>query len=297
MSKLSDRLTVIADEIRPGETVADIGTDHGLLPIFLYESGRSPRVILCDVNRGPLEKARGNIISRLGAEVLWEPAQFGESAAESAEAAEPRKPAAQPGRAAESAGLVLRLGSGLRPLQSGEVDDVVIAGMGGSLMAEILGENLPHSRSFSKLILQPRNAAAKLRWWLFQNGFEIAAEHLVVERKYICEVITVRPGDSAGSAGSAGCADGAIPFPESGFGTAADETPEAFMDLEISPLLYESRDPLLVPFLKNKIRIEENVVKYVSEGSGQGINHSRIAAAEKRLAALRERLKKAETLR
>lgn len=146
------------------------------------------------------------------------------------------------------------------------------------------------------MILQPRNAAAKLRWWLFQNGFEIAAEHLVVERKYICEVITVRPGNPAGSADSTNCADGAVPFPESGFGTAADEAPEAFMDLEISPLLYESRDPLLVPFLKNKIRIEENVVKYVSEGSNQGAGHSRIAAAEKRLAALRERLKKAETL-
>ena len=70
MIKLSDRLQMIADEIKKGETVADIGTDHGLLPIFLYESGRSPRVILGDINKGPLEKARENIALHFGADAL-----------------------------------------------------------------------------------------------------------------------------------------------------------------------------------------------------------------------------------
>ena len=61
MLKLSDRLQKIADFIEPGESVADIGTDHGFLPAALWESGKSPRVILSDVNAGPLEKAKANL--------------------------------------------------------------------------------------------------------------------------------------------------------------------------------------------------------------------------------------------
>lgn len=250
MIKLSDRLQVIADEIKPGETVADIGTDHGLLPIFLYESSRSPAVILCDINRGPLDKAKNNIAMYLGEGALRDDGEL--------------------------RGLELRLGDGLKPLASGEVDTVVIAGMGGILMTEILGENLTHSRSFSKLILQPRNGSHKLRWWLAHNGFRITAEHLVVERKYICEVVTVRPESAAG------LPQAAVPLPE--------EIPDETLDWEISPLLFDGPDPLLIPFIENKIRIEEKVVGFVSEGSEEGTEHERIAEANRRLAALRAKL-------
>ncbi|MEL7656216.1 MAG: tRNA (adenine(22)-N(1))-methyltransferase TrmK, partial [Bacillota bacterium] len=61
MIKLSDRLQKIADFIDQGESVADIGTDHGFLPISLWETGKSPHVILSDINAGPLDKARDNI--------------------------------------------------------------------------------------------------------------------------------------------------------------------------------------------------------------------------------------------
>ena len=255
MIKLSDRLQMIADEINIGETVADIGTDHGLLPIFLYESGRSPRVILGDINKGPLEKARENIGNHFGG-----PCEA----------------------------LDLRLGSGLEPVGFGETDAVVIAGMGGILMTEILGLDL---KSFPKMILQPRNGSHKLRWWLNQNGFTITAEHLVVERKYICEILTVKPDKVSVAGDERGCAvaeERVIPLPE--------EIPDEVLDLEISPLLYERKDPLLVPFIKNKIRIEENVVGFVAEGSGEGEGHERIAEAKKRLAALNRKLALAEAV-
>ena len=61
MLKLSDRLQKISDFINFGESVADIGTDHGFLPISLWELGKSPHVILSDINAGPLEKAAENI--------------------------------------------------------------------------------------------------------------------------------------------------------------------------------------------------------------------------------------------
>lgn len=258
MIKLSDRLQMIADEIKKGETVADIGTDHGLLPIFLYESGRSPRVILGDINKGPLEKARENIGNHFGG-----PCEA----------------------------LDLRLGSGLEPVGFGETDAVVIAGMGGILMTEILGLDLNHTKSFKKLILQPRNGSHKLRWWLEQNGFTITAEHLVVERKYICEILTVEPDKVSVAGDERGCEEPeelVIPLPE--------EIPDAALDLEISPLLYTLKDPLLIPFIKNKIRIEEKVVGFVAEGSGEGEEHERIAEAKKRLAALNKKLALAEAV-
>lgn len=134
-------------------------------------------------------------------------------------------------------------------------------------MTEILGADLCKSHSYSKLILQPRNGCDKLRAWLLDNGFSIVAEHLVVERKYICEVLTIR--------------------------TQALDSPSAAvpwgnLDLEISPLLFESRDPLLIPFIENKIRIERKVLADVTRGSDG--SHSRAALAEQRLHLLQERL-------
>ena len=60
MIKLSDRLQLIAKEVNNGETVADIGTDHGFLPMYLWEQGISPKVIMADVSQGSLKKAQQN---------------------------------------------------------------------------------------------------------------------------------------------------------------------------------------------------------------------------------------------
>ena len=107
MIKLSDRLQKIADFIEPGESVADIGTDHGFLPIALWEQGKSPHVILSDINSGPLEKARFNINKHF-----------------------PEKQ------------FDIRIGNGIQTIRPAEVDNIVIAGMGGLLIAEILGDEL-----------------------------------------------------------------------------------------------------------------------------------------------------------
>ncbi|MEG0157415.1 MAG: class I SAM-dependent methyltransferase, partial [Anaerovoracaceae bacterium] len=87
----------------------------------------------------------------------------------------------------------LRLGNGLEVLEPGEVDTIVIAGMGGVLMTEILGAELSKTKSFRKFILQPRSAVGELRHWLFHQGFSIIGECLVREGKFICEILTVVP--------------------------------------------------------------------------------------------------------
>lgn len=213
MIKLSDRLQKIADFIEPGESIADVGTDHGFLPIALWEQGKSPHVILSDINPGPLEKARFNISKHF-----------------------PEKE------------FDIRIGSGIRTIRPAEVDDVVIAGMGGLLIAEILSDDQGKSKSFKKLILQPRNAQNKLRAWLLENGFTIRDEVLVRERKYLCEIILAVPG-----------------------GCETEQTSKKIdpddINLEISPILFVKNDPLLVEFIENKIRIESGVYAAIEAGA------------------------------
>ncbi len=155
MLKLTERLEMLANEVKKGESMADIGTDHGFLPVSLWERGISPKVIMADVSSGSLNKARENC------EMLY------------------------PGETFD-----LRLGDGLKILQKGEVDDVVIAGMGGLLMIRIFEEDMDKTRSFRKFILQPRISAGKLRYWLLHHDFSIVTDTLVREGRFICNVIT-----------------------------------------------------------------------------------------------------------
>ncbi len=161
MIKLSDRLQLIADKVEIGETMADIGTDHGFLPLYLIAQGISPKAIMCDISGPSLNKAREAAV------------EYG-----------------------ISEGASFREGDGLDVLEDGEVDTVVIAGMGGVLMTEIMGKDLHKSRSFKKYILQPRNNAGYLRKWLFDNAFDVSENLLVREGKFICEVIVVCSGKS-----------------------------------------------------------------------------------------------------
>ena len=157
---LTERLAAIADEIEKGESVADIGTDHGYLPMYLTKEEISPKVIMADISKGSLNKARRNC-RELMPEVKFD----------------------------------FRNGNGLRVIKKGEVDVIVIAGMGGNLICDILGRDLGKAKSCKKLILQPRTAQGRLRAWLVRKGFDIVNEQLVREGRFICEIITAVPGE------------------------------------------------------------------------------------------------------
>lgn len=206
MIKLTDRLQVLADQIEQNETMADIGTDHGFLPLSLWEKGISPKVIMADVSPGSLDKAKANAAD-------WHPGQP----------------------------FDFRLGNGIQILGKGEVDDVVIAGMGGLLMIQILKEDLEKTRSFKKLILQPRSGQGKLRYWLLHHQLPIITESLVQEGKYICEVLTIAPGREKKAVSQAlwGCGPDAIEY-------------------EVPPWIF-SAGQLARPFIKKKLAIEERV--------------------------------------
>ncbi len=159
--KLSERMRKIACLVRGG-SCADIGTDHGHIPIWLSLEGRCGKLILTDIAEGPLQKARENIAG-LGANLSD-----------------------------------LRLGAGLEPLEAGEAETVIIAGMGGELIASILEKDPVKTFSFSRFVLQPRSREAALRMRLEKMGLPVTGEYLVREGRRICQIIVCEPGSASG---------------------------------------------------------------------------------------------------
>lgn len=159
---LSDRLQAIADFVLPDESIADIGTDHGFVPIVLLESGRVPFAVLSDINEGPVEKAKSHLAEHSIPESRY----------------------------------ALRHGDGLLTVEPFEVSTVIIAGMGGENIIDILAFDIAKTKSFKRLILQPRKRPDLLRKWLYENGFSIIHEKLVKEQEKICEIIVAEPAVS-----------------------------------------------------------------------------------------------------
>ena len=161
--QLSERLKMIASHVSPGDTAADIGTDHGYIPIWLLSSGITDRVILTDINEGPLRKARNNIQK-------WLPETVPD----------------------------LRQGPGLSVLNPGEAEVLMIAGMGGILISRILEADPEIVSTALRLVLQPRNHAYTLRKYLRGlREFVVSDEQIAVEAGRFCEIITLTRRDLA----------------------------------------------------------------------------------------------------
>ena len=138
---LDARLSCVAALVRQGAVLADIGTDHAYLPLFLLDAGRISSALCTDVNEGPLTRAREHA------------------------ALTPYM-----GR------MRFRLCDGLSELSGEAMDDIVIAGMGGELIASIL-DRAPFVRDGRyRLILQPMTKQEHLRSYLYQNGFSVLRE-------------------------------------------------------------------------------------------------------------------------
>lgn len=153
MLKLKPRLKMAADMVRTGSRVADIGTDHAYLPAALILEGKIPSAIAADLRKGPLENAEATVRSYSIADKVQ-----------------------------------LRLSDGLKLVMPDEADDIVIAGMGGILITEILTA-APWVKDKSKrLVLQPQSHSEDVRKYLFENGFEIIEESACFEedKVYIC---------------------------------------------------------------------------------------------------------------
>ena len=143
---LSKRLNAVAGQITIGNTVADIGTDHGYIPIYMTLNDFSPKAYAMDVNEGPLMRASDNI----------------------------RKYNVE-GK------VVTRLSDGLKGLAEGEAKSIVIAGMGGLLTIRILSGGIEVAKSADELILSPHSDVHLVREYLADNDYKIINEDMVLE--------------------------------------------------------------------------------------------------------------------
>ena len=198
--KLSGRLGMIAENIPKCRIISDIGTDHAFIPIYAVENGLCERALAADLRKGPLEMAEANI-SKHG---------LGSS-------------------------IEIRLGNGLEPIRADECDVIVIAGMGGQLIRDILCSAPEKSSRASMLLLQANNAVDALRKWLYENGYDILEEKLVSD------------------AGKLYCL---IKAKWTGIPVIKDE-----FDYYIGEKVFEGNDTLLGPYLLKKLKELEMIIE------------------------------------
>lgn len=148
--------------VTPGSRLADVGTDHGFLPLYLLEQGRIPSALAMDVNKGPLLRATEHIQDHSCRQYIQ-----------------------------------TRLSDGLEKLVPGEADTIVIAGMGGALTVRILTAGTGKLEGVKELILQPQSEQQEVRKCLSQIGFVIADEEMLEEDGKYYVVIRAVPGETA----------------------------------------------------------------------------------------------------
>lgn len=149
---LSTRLQAVADFVTPKSILADIGTDHAYLPIELIQKNVITNAIASDIGIGPLKNAEKNIR---------------ENNLENQ--------------------IITRLGSGVDTINANDnVDTVVLAGMGGKLIVEILRSS---SLTFEHLIIEANIGEKLVRQWLFEHDYQITGEKIVAEDNHVYEII------------------------------------------------------------------------------------------------------------
>ena len=159
--KLSKRLHTLASFVPIGANVADIGTDHGYIPVWLAQNKIANKIVAADINKGPLEHAK-TTAREYG---VYDQITF-------------------------------ELCSGLNFAESKEYNTIIIAGMGGELIMSII-EAAPWTKNGTTLILQPNSKIQDLVQWLIDNGYAINQTKLVKEAGKYYQIMIVRVGENA----------------------------------------------------------------------------------------------------
>jgi len=217
--KLTPRLKTIADLVPQGSIVADIGTDHGYIPVYLIKEKISKKVIAADINEGPLDNARKTIEHHNYSHLIE-----------------------------------TRLGNGLEVIHPKEIDTLIIAGMGGMLIKDILEANLEIVNSIEYIILQPMNAQDIVRKWLEINKFRIVKEKLAKEGNKLYEIILVVKGK--------------MKF-------------EDEIYYEIGYNLINREEPLFKEFILNKLKKYRKIYNMVKNGDSPKANMIKVEIEDK----------------
>ena len=205
-----NRLECIKSVVSKCNVAADIGTDHGYMAEILLRENICTKVIATDLNEGPLNRAS----EHLSAVNLDKRCDF-------------------------------RLGSGLTVLREDEAEAIIIAGMGGELIADILDDSKNIALKASQLILQPMTTADRLRRYLYNNGFSIIDERIVKELHHYYFIIKAVPGKDR----------------------VEDE-----IYYEVSKILLEKKDPLMIEYLDRLVGINEKIIRSIEKNNNDGYN-------------------------
>lgn len=211
--ELSKRLQAVADLVSEGLVVADVGTDHGYIPIYLIETKKSPKAFAMDVNKGPLLRAKEHIAEH-GLETRIE----------------------------------TRLSDGVRALQKGECDCVVVAGMGGALTIKIMEEGKDIFRNLKEFVLQPQSELQKVRAYLCENAYFIVEENMVLDDGKFYPMFRVINGQS-----------------------------EEYHAIELcyGKLLLEQKNAVLKTFLQKEKAVKELILSNLEQSFGEHIEARR----------------------
>ena len=226
--QLSKRLQAVAALVPECGCVADIGCDHGYTSIFLVQQGTALRAIAMDVREGPLARAREHI---------------------SRQRLEPY--------------IQVRLSDGLEQLRPGEADAVVIAGMGGATMEKILRAGRPLLEGAVTLALQPQSEIPGFRRFLWQEGYRITREDMVLEEGKYYPMMQVRSGSTG-------------PY------TAAE--------LAFGPLLLRQRHPVLFQYLNARKQLLLEICRQLQEHGGEKAKGQRMEELAGELALIEQAL-------
>lgn len=208
-----NRLECIKSMVPKCSVAADIGTDHGYVAEMLLQDNICDKVIATDLNEGPLNRA----IEHLTSVNLNYKCDF-------------------------------RLGSGLTVLDKNETEAIIIAGMGGELIADIIETSRNIALQAKELILQPMTTGDKLRRYLSENGFKIIDENIVRELHHYYFIIKAVPGE--------------------------DEIKDEIY-YEISKILLEKKDPLMFEYLNKILNVNENIINSIEKNTSSDYNEKK----------------------
>lgn len=224
-----NRLECIKSMVSTCKVAADIGTDHGYVAEMLLTDKICDRVIATDINKGPLNRA----IVHLTSVNLNSKCDF-------------------------------RLGSGLTVLKENEVDAIIIAGMGGELIADIIETSKNIAMNAQQLILQPMTTGDKLRQYLYENGFTIVDENIVKELHHYYFIIKAVPSKNN----------------------------EINDDIyyEFSKIVLEKKEPLMTEYMNKLLNINENIIRSIEKNNNSDYN-GKIEILKKKNDKIRELMK------
>lgn len=244
---LSERLRTVAHMVTVGNTVCDVGCDHGFVPIYLVQQGISPKVIAMDLREGPLCAAREHV------------AAYGMESQ-----------------------IATRLSDGLHNYEKNEADTLICAGMGGGLMMRILAKDREKTDSFQELVLQPQSELEKFRRFLRESGYRILDEEMVEEDgKFYQAIRAAADGNSDSRKGMQ--MEGALTNTCGQDVSAMGELCK--LEERYGPVLLQKKTPVFLAFLEREAALYEEILFQLrAQGLEDDKRNARFAQVEELLA-------------